>query len=835
MAQPGQPRVPVPPDAPWPTFRCDHRNTGRSPRVAAYTGDQPWFFQTGKGLFSTPVIDGRGIIYVGSADHCFYALQPDGQLKWKFETGEIIDSAGALSVSAEAPGSVRLTFISGDGHMYHVCTEGEYAHAADRLRWTFAAELRPGVSFNRWFEGNVAIGFDGTFYAGNTNFNYYAIRPDGALKWTYGTGSNNWSMAAFADDGTIFWGSNDTFIRAVSPEGRELWRVRTLGFIAASAAVGADGTVYLGSFDSQLYALEPRTGRVKWKFATGDHIYSSAALGQDAAGQTRAIYFGSTDGALYAVGPDGKRLWKYDTGAPIRSSPAVGLSPEGADLIYFGCGNGRLYALNGDGTLRWSFDTTPDDDELRDRNDLNGSPALGPTGVYIGGEHGQLWYVPYDYALQAPKARCETVDGLPPTFTGLQYVTPGGNATPEFPSTLPAATHITLRLLVRQRGETLNARVYNAPVGQPKDALVVSADPPFPFTVNHSADGHYIYIRPIGFLTPGQRHTLKLKGKYYTGGVRFGNMTFGGRETGTFEDRFTFRVQNSALACLPLSVSPERTSALEWTRLAAPLPTMLPSLNQIGFDYMDWIMGTVAVARADAGRPGKFILWAVGGKRDAQGALVADPVSDFTLPLNGQCQGDAFILSNRDFKLAITGIQIPFNVFQLRGRFTPDFATLPGPSAWADTEALSIPNFGPYLVLAGLANNWYQKLLVAGTFVTRPYPEAGPANRRPAGVAVARLDYRPSTAQAEGWVEAEFELEPGAAYPAAEHRAGLVLVDSIATEAVYLDYQARLAQQAGRDGNLKGVRLTLPKGLRLPRALEAYVMLDVFPVHRQAI
>jgi outer membrane protein assembly factor BamB len=825
----------VPSEVPWPTFRRDRRNTGRSPIVATYGGDRPWFFQTGKGLFSTPVVDVRGVIYVGSADHFFYALEPDGTLKWKFETGEIIDSAGALGVSAEAPGGATLTFISGDGCMYHLCTEGDYARAADRLRWKFEAELRPGVSFNRWFEGNVAIGPDGTFYAGNTNFNYYAVRPDGALKWTYATGSNNWSMAAFAEDGTIFWGSNDTFIRAVSVEGRERWRVRTLGFIAASAAVGADGTVYIGSFDSQLYALEPHSGRVKWKFATGDHIYSSAALGADAAGQTRAIYFGSTDGVCYAVNPTGQLLWKYDAGAPIRSSPAVGLSPEGADIIYFGCGNGRLYALNGDGTLRWSFDTTPDDAELRDRNDLNGSPALGRTGIYIGGEHGQLWYVPYDYPFHATEARCQRVSAMPETFTGLRYVTPGGNTAAEFPATLPAATQITLRLLVRQRGETLNARVYNAPIGQPKDALVVSADPPFPFTVDHSADGRYIYILPTGFLTPGQRHTLTIRGKYYTGGVRFGNMTFGGREAGTFQDRFTFDVQASALDSLPLIVTPERTSALEWTRLAAPLPPMLPSLNQIGFDYMDWIMGAVAVAPAEAGRPGKFILWAVGGKRDAQGVLVTDPGSDFTLPLNGQCQGDAFSLSNRDFKLAITGIQIPFHIFQLRGRLGPDLVALPGATAWADTEALSIPNFGPYLVLAGLANNWYQKLLVAGTFVTRPYPENGPANRRPAGIAVPKLNYLAPTGSAEGWVEAQFALEPGTAYPAAEHRAGIVLVDAAATEAVYLDYHAGLTQTADTDGNLQSVRLTLPKGLRLPHEVEAYVMLDVFPAHRQAL
>ena len=141
-----------------------------------------------------------------------------------------------------------------------------------RLIWKYEAKLRPGISFNCWFEGNVAVGPDETLYAGNTNFNYYAISPTGQLKWTYPTDSNNWSLAAFGSDGTIFWNSNDTFIRALSPSGKELWRLRTLGFIAASAAVGSDNTVYIGSFDSNLYAVDPATGKVRWKFPTLDHI-----------------------------------------------------------------------------------------------------------------------------------------------------------------------------------------------------------------------------------------------------------------------------------------------------------------------------------------------------------------------------------------------------------------------------------------------------------------------------------------------------------------------------------------------------------------------------------
>jgi len=812
--------------SPWPTFRHDARNTGFSPMRAVYVeGEEPWMFQTGKGIFSTPVIDDKGIIYGGSADHYFYAINPDGSLKWKYQTGEIIDSAGALSAFDPVAGYSAITFISGDGKMYRFRT-GDVP-LDQRKIWTFEAELRPGVSYNRWFEGNVAVGPDGTLYAGNTNFNYYAVNPDGTLKWTYETASNNWSQAAFAADGTIYWGSLDTYIRSVSPEGKELWRTRTLGFIAASAAVGSDGTVYMGSFDSNLYALDPKKGVVKWKFGTGDHIYSSAALDCDSAGNTTAIYFGSADGTLYALRPDGSLMWKYDTGDVIRSSPAVGLAPSGdGRIIYFGCGNGKLYALNSDGSLRWDFDTNSTAEELRDRNDLNGSPALGEKGVYIGGEHGQLWYVPYDYCLRANDARCASAQAFPDDICALYYVTPGGNTLREFPATLPPSAMITLRLVVRKGGETVNARLCDSPVGCPQDALVAEIEPQVALDVDHSADGHYIYIRPRDFLAPGQEYRLNVRGKYYTDGWRLGNMTLGGSEAGSFQRQFGFRTA-SAEDGLPLGISEEKVKGLEWTRLAAPIPTMLPSLNQIGFDYIDWLIGPVAVTPPDSKGEGKFILWAIGARHDETEQLAADPASDFAIPLNGRYSGSDFILQNRNFPMAITGIMIPFNLFELRGRLAPDGRSEYA-AAFADTDTLGIPTFGPYMVIAGLANNWYQKLLVSGTYVTRPYD--GAACLAPQGIRVTDISYRPSDGKEPAQATAVFSLEPGASYPASDHRAALLPIDTQSDEAVYMDYLAGTSVGTDAGGNIKSVTLSIPVGTKLPQKMKIYVMLDVFPV-----
>jgi hypothetical protein len=423
-------------------------------------------------------------------------------------------------------------------------------------------------------------------------------------------------------------------------------------------------------------------------------------------------------------------------------------------------------------------------------------------------------------------------------MAGVLYVTPGGNTNPNGVPTLPVSSIITLRLVVRQQGETVDAWVHNSPLPRPGRALQIRTEPSFPFHVEPSADGKHLHILPETFLEPDSAYTLRIDGDYYTGGLSIGNLTLGGRRSGRFSDTFSFRTQqpqpsSSPEPHAPLSVSEDKVSAFEWTRLAVPIPTMLPSLNQIGFDYMDWIVGTVSISEPDRDGVGKLLLWAIGGRRNQDSVLVADPASDFMLPLYGTYRGRAFIITNRRFTMAVTGIPIPFNLFQLRGDWDPELRVGPGATAYADTQVLSVPTFGPYLVIGGLANNWWQKLLAAGTYVTRPYD--GPANLRPQGISVASMDYDAPTRTKDGLVMAKVYLEPGAAYPGVEHRPGILLLDASRGEPVPLDYAHNVSSTCDDDGNLSTVRLAIPAKTRMPKTLQSIVMLDLFPLHSQQI
>lgn len=806
--------VPLDTASPWPEMRHDRRNTGTSPIVARYRGDRPWAFRTGRGIFSTPVIGGDGAVYVGSGDTYFYAIGRDGRLRWRLKTGGIIDAAGALTGYDPRLGAVPLTFGSGDERLYHVTTPRA---GLPRILWRFRPTVRP-VAAQRvdWWEGNVAVGPGGILYAGNTGGTAYAVRPGGTQLWAFTAGNSLWTTPAFADDGSSYWGSLDFHIYHVGSTGRPLWQTFVPGYVISSPAIGSDGTVYVGAFDSKLYALAPRTGAVRWGFATTDHIYSSPALGRDRFGHTNAIYIASADGSVYALTPGGRLRWRYDTADPIRSSPALGAAPaaEHRDIVYVGSSNGRLYAINADtGRRRWSFDTTPSDPILRDRNDLNASPALGATGVYIAGEDGYVDYVPYDYCLHRRDPRCSTSPSqeLGNDLDRVFVVTAGGTTLRTAAGSGAAtASVVNLRLIVRRHGRTVNAAML-AP-----DRLV-HPRPAFPFTIQESGDGHYLYVVPDGFLRPGIRYTLRIAGDYTDNRSRMGNFDSKGARAGSFAQ--TIALSTARLGPgLPLTVGRNRVSAMTIRRLAVPMPAFLPSVNQIGFDSYDWIATTIARTRT------RLLLWVIGAVQDARGVEHVDPTTAFRFPLAGRYQGSSVILSSRNVPLRFSFGDVPLRRFEIRGELGPDLSFHPGVALYAETVCATVPNYGPELKFTGICNP-KGVLAAAGTLISSAY--SGPASARPAGVHAGQMSLVPPTGTTNGTVSA---LVSGQLPAAAHHVAAILLTNATTDAPVTIDYRANTSIRNNAAGRIVAVHLTIPRGTALPRRLRAYLILDAFPL-----
>ena len=147
-----------------------------------------------------------------------------------------------------------------------------------------------------------------------------------------------------------------------------------------------------------------------------------------------------------------------------------------------------------------------------------------------------------------------------------------------------------------------------------------------------------------------------------------------------------------------------RCGALELSRLALPLPALLPSVNQIGFDSYDLIAGTLAKQKTgskQARHP------ALGGRRRGakqDGAKVADPDGGFAFPLYGTYRRDQIALNASQVNLQFSFGSVPLRSFDFRGATRADGSFRPGASLYGQVSCADVPNYSAQLRIAGVCN-----------------------------------------------------------------------------------------------------------------------------------
>ncbi|MHA4806524.1 glycosyl hydrolase family 18 protein [Flavitalea flava] len=233
----------------------------------------------------------------------------------------------------------------------------------------------------------------------------------GNEKWAFKTGGKVFSSPVL-QNGLAYIGSEDKNLYAIDIHtGKARWKFITGGAVHSTPAVAA-GSVYFGSMDGYYYAVDAATGKLTWKFRTGgenligekgywgmkpadmymtdlwDYFLSSPVVETNT--EDPAVYFGSSDGNLYAIhAKTGELKWKFSTGGVIHTSPALS---ESGGTIYIGSWDCFLYAIDTrTGELKWKFKTG----DQQPMAGLQSSPTLDGDMVYFGARDASF------YALQA--------------------------------------------------------------------------------------------------------------------------------------------------------------------------------------------------------------------------------------------------------------------------------------------------------------------------------------------------------------------------------------------------------------------------------------------------
>lgn len=244
-------------------------------------------------------------------------------------------------------GNAKITFFANpvltpDGKQVLVPSYDHNLYVIDSA--TGAGQVLFSGSTNRLIASPLII--QNTIYQPSSDGNVYAIDlTTHAQDWVASTGGPIWATPATqAACNCIYVASMDHRVYSFNAEnGNQLWKSADLGgSVVGTPAVGTDGTLYVGTFGKEMLALDPSNGAVKWRFSTGDWVWSGPAL------ENNVLYFGDLAGNFYALNAaDGSTAFpSLQVNNPIVDKPLV----SGTN-IYFTAESDTLYIVTTAGSI----------------------------------------------------------------------------------------------------------------------------------------------------------------------------------------------------------------------------------------------------------------------------------------------------------------------------------------------------------------------------------------------------------------------------------------------------------------------------------------------------
>ena len=272
---------------------------------------------------SSPAVSG-GLVYFGSGDDNLYALDvASGQCKWKFTTAGVVHSSPAV-----ADGLVY--FGSFDSYLYALDAQ------TGALRWKFKTGEDP-KNFNQvGIQASPEV-VDGVLYFGCRDAHLYAVdAKTGKEKWKFDNHGTWINAGTVIQAGTLYVGASipANFFAIDVTSGKVRYKLDMKFPVFSSAAVAGD-MAYFGSDNGKLHALDLKTGKMAWEFQTeAGKKNERGVIAADGNMNFKVIFRTNFFEEMYR---DGEKI--YSLGS-ILSSPVVDRG-----VIYFGSTDGNLYAL----------------------------------------------------------------------------------------------------------------------------------------------------------------------------------------------------------------------------------------------------------------------------------------------------------------------------------------------------------------------------------------------------------------------------------------------------------------------------------------------------------
>jgi len=273
---------------------------------------------------SSPVV-WNGAVYFGSGDGNVYALDAaSGQLKWKFHTGDVVHASPAIAGGTLFVGSWDSFFYALDA-------------AKGKEKWRFKTGEDPNIHNQVGIQSSAAVA-DGVVYFGCRDSNLYAVdAASGQKKWAFNN-KGSWVIGSPAvGDGKVYFATSDTgsFYALDAKSGAASFSLNFKSWPLFSSPALVGHMVYVGSHEGKLIAIDTASQKTAWTFQTDGSVKNGAPYTKpDGTPNYEAAFFDFFYNDM-VVGVD-----KMMSVGAILSSPVVA-----NDVIYFGSTDGNLYAL----------------------------------------------------------------------------------------------------------------------------------------------------------------------------------------------------------------------------------------------------------------------------------------------------------------------------------------------------------------------------------------------------------------------------------------------------------------------------------------------------------
>jgi outer membrane protein assembly factor BamB len=254
------------------------------------------------GAQNSPTVTADGTIYYVDVLGLLSAVDPTGKVRWTAQTGTSGDAPFGQTVKVSpgvAPdGTVYTTAITGS--MYAISPPSGSGNQGS-IKWAFDFNQHLGPTpvlstpvtngGNRGQDGigsaaSPTIGPDGTIYVGANNSNFYAVAPDGSMKWLYEAErelAGIWTTAALSPDASVlYFGANKGGMYALNArDGSLKWQSPVYGSIYSSPALDASGKLYSGSSIEFVYGFDAATGEKFAEYSAGAAVWSAPSIRPD--------------------------------------------------------------------------------------------------------------------------------------------------------------------------------------------------------------------------------------------------------------------------------------------------------------------------------------------------------------------------------------------------------------------------------------------------------------------------------------------------------------------------------------------------------------------------